>query len=62
MEFQMVRRPFVGPGDVENRRGRTSHENAPVVFVGTDGFGESDGHVWGAQLAWSGNYRVIAEE
>ncbi|MFW2382994.1 MAG: alpha-galactosidase [Acidimicrobiales bacterium] len=61
MEFQMNRRPFIGSTVVENRRGRTSHENAPVVFVGTAGFGESDGHVWGAQLAWSGNYRVIAD-
>ncbi len=61
MEFQMDRRPFIGSTIVENRRGRTSHENAPVVFVGTDGFRESEGHVWGAQLAWSGNYRVTAD-
>ncbi|NNE96402.1 MAG: alpha-galactosidase [Acidimicrobiales bacterium] len=61
MEFQMNRRPFIGSTVVENRRGRTSHENSPVVFVGTSGFAESDGHVWGAQLAWSGNYRVVAE-
>ncbi len=61
MEFQMNRRPFIGSTVVENRRGRTSHEHSPIVFVGTDGFSETDGHVWGAQLAWSGNYRVVAE-
>ena len=61
MEFQMDRRPFIKKTVVENRRGRTSHEAAPAVFVGTDGFGESDGHIWGAQLAWSGNFRVTAD-
>ncbi len=61
MEFQMDRRPFIKKTVVENRRGRTSHEAAPAIFVGTEGFAESDGHVWGAQLAWSGNFRVTAD-
>ncbi|NNF55240.1 MAG: alpha-galactosidase [Acidimicrobiales bacterium] len=62
MEFMMNRRPFQGQMIVENRRGRTSHENAPVVFAGSAAFNEQAGTVWGAQLAWSGNFAVIAEE
>ena len=45
----------------ENRRGRTSHEHVPLVFAGTSGFGEWQGEVWGAHLAWSGNHQSIAE-
>jgi alpha-galactosidase len=49
-----------GPFLAENRRGRTSHEDPPLVFAGTTGFGEQRGEVWGAHLAWSGNSRVHA--
>ena len=45
----------------ENRTGRTSHENAPLVFAGTPSFGEWSGEVWGAHLAWSGNHHVLAD-
>ena len=45
----------------ENRRGRTSHEHVPLVFAGERSFGEWDGEVWGAHLAWSGNHHMLAE-
>ena len=61
-EFHPVRRPWAyGAVSVENRRGRTSHEHPPLVFAGTGGFGEWEGSVWGAHLAWSGNHHMIAE-
>ena len=46
---------------VENRSGRTSHEHPSLVFVGAPGFGEWQGEVWGAHLAWSGNHSLLAE-
>ncbi|MEL6984689.1 MAG: glycoside hydrolase family 36 N-terminal domain-containing protein, partial [Actinomycetota bacterium] len=55
-EFQPDRSSFDGLTVLENRRGRTSHEQLPAVFAGTFGFGEDHGDVWGVQLAWSGNY------
>ena len=42
----------------ENRRGRTSHEYFPGMVVGTDGFKEQSGEVWGVHLGWSGNHRI----
>lgn len=42
----------------ENRRGRTSHEYFPGMVVGTDGFKEQTGEVWGIHLGWSGNHRI----
>ncbi len=61
-EFQAHRTPWArGAHIAENRRGRTSHENPPVVFAGTAGFGECSGSVWGAHLAWSGNHTLLAE-
>ena len=46
---------------IENRSGRTSHENLGVVFVGTEGFGEHHGEVWAAHIAWSGNYAITCD-
>lgn len=42
----------------ENRRGRTSHEYFPGMIVGTSGFKEQTGEVWGIHLGWSGNHRI----
>ncbi|SCB72809.1 alpha-galactosidase [Gilliamella intestini] len=42
----------------ENRRGRTSHEYFPGMMVGTEGFKEQTGEVWGIHLGWSGNHRI----
>ena len=45
----------------ENRKGRTSHDTFPGMIVGTQGFGETTGEVWGCHLGWSGNHRMLAE-
>jgi len=61
-EFHPLRREWMsGELLVENRRGRTSHEYPPLVFAGEHGFGEWDGEVFGAHVAWSGNHQVFAE-
>jgi alpha-galactosidase len=55
-EFQSVRTTWQhGTILVENRRGRTSHDNHPTAVVGGAGFGETSGAVLGIHLAWSGN-------
>ncbi|GGO96162.1 alpha-galactosidase [Wenjunlia tyrosinilytica] len=61
-EWQEQRTP-VGVGALvqENRRGRTSHDNPPGLVVGTPGFGERHGEVWGAHLGWSGNHQFRVE-
>jgi alpha-galactosidase len=46
---------------LENRSGRTSHEQLGVVFVGSPGFTEETGDVWGVHLAWSGNFRIMCD-
>ncbi|MDJ0769878.1 MAG: alpha-galactosidase [Ilumatobacter sp.] len=60
-EFQPRRTSFEGSILVENRTGRTSHAQLPALFAGSSGFSERSGEVWGAQLAWSGNYTIAAE-
>ena len=61
-EFQPVRQPF-GSGAVtqENRSGRSSQDHVPLLFAGTEGFGEWHGEVWGVHLGWSGNWQYLAE-
>ena len=46
---------------LENRSGRTSHEQLGVVFAGTPGFTEQTGDVWGVHVAWSGNFRIMCD-
>jgi alpha-galactosidase len=61
-EFQTHRQTFTHGGFMqENRRGRTSHENFPGMFVGTDHFNEQSGQVWGFHLGWSGNHQFRAD-
>lgn len=61
-EFQTQRQRFEHGGFMqENRRGRTSHENFPGLFVGSNGFTEQLGHVWGFHLGWSGNHQLRAD-
>ena len=61
-EFQLHRQPWQhGVLESASHRGRTSHDRVPLVFVGTSGFSEQRGEVWGAHLAWSGNHRWRAE-
>lgn len=61
-EFHTERRPWTtGVWSAENRVGRTSHEQPPLLFAGEAGFREWSGEVWGVHLAWSGNHFVAAE-
>ena len=61
-ELHPVRIPWNrGTWTCENRRGRTSHEHPPLLYVGTAGFSEWSGSVWGAHLAWSGNHALLAD-
>ena len=62
LESQSHRRR-IGPGriDITNLRGRTSHEHAPGLVCGTEGFGAQRGDVLFAHLAWSGNFSLRVE-
>lgn len=61
-EFHQVRSEWLdGSLLVENRRGRTSHEDPPMLFAGQRGFDEWGGEVWGVHVAWSGNHTMFAE-
>lgn len=61
-EFQTHRQRFAHGGFMqENRRGRTSHENFPGMFVGSAHFNEQNGQVWGFHLGWSGNHQLRAD-
>lgn len=61
-EFQERRLPLgVGTWSRENRRGRTSHDSFPQLIIGTEGFSEESGEMFGFHLAWSGNHRLAVE-
>ncbi|WP_391089223.1 alpha-galactosidase [Vibrio sp. NH-UV-68] len=61
-EFQVHRQTLHhGAWVVENRRGRTSHEYFPGCLLGSRGFSDQHGEVWGFHLAWSGNHQWRAE-
>jgi len=60
-EFATRRSTLTDTHVIDNRRGRTSHDRPPAMFIGTEGFGEQTGEVLGVQLAWSGNHELIAE-
>lgn len=61
-EFQWERQA-VGPSgwSRENRRGRSSHQAPPGLFVLAAHTCEHQGPALGAQLAWSGNHRFALE-
>lgn len=61
-EFQARRHHLDEAAPVlENRRGRTSHQLFPGLVAGTSGFNAVQGDCYAMQLAWSGNYRLIAQ-
>lgn len=45
----------------ESRRGRTGHDAATTVCVGTAGFANRSGQVWGAHVATSANHEHLVE-
>lgn len=55
-EFQ-TRKEVLGNGiwSQESRRGRTSHDRFPMIFV------ETAGHRFGVTLGWSGNHHVVID-
>jgi alpha-galactosidase len=62
MEFSEQRTSWMQSTiSVANSRGRTSHEKWPVVFAGTQQFGEQHGEVWGCHLGWSGNFEITCD-
>ena len=62
MEFGEHRTPWHDSTiSITNLRGRTSHEKWPLVFAGTNNFGEQHGEVWGCHLGWSGNFEIVAD-
>lgn len=61
-EFQAQRQSIShGSWVIENRRGRTSHEYFPGCLMGSAGFSDQSGEVWGFHLAWSGNHQWRAD-
>ncbi|HEY2706826.1 MAG TPA: alpha-galactosidase [Caulobacteraceae bacterium] len=61
-EFSTVRhRVLTGAWIKENRTGRTSHHAPPLAVVGSPGFDQTAGEVFGLHLAWSGNHRMLVE-
>ncbi|MCS7146011.1 MAG: alpha-galactosidase [Nitrososphaerota archaeon] len=46
---------------LESRRGTTSHQLNPALFLDSGDAVEEDGEVWGCLLAWSGNWKAVAE-
>ena len=50
--------PFLGSYVRENKNGRTSHDNFPGLFVGTNETHEQSGPCFAFHLGWSGNNRV----
>lgn len=60
-EFQPVLEPIAGTGGAwlqESRVGRTSHHAYPGLALMSHSGG---GECWGAQLAWSGNHRLLLQ-
>ncbi len=56
-EFQTQRSKIDQPGYVvENLKGRTSNDNPPLLIVGSNGFNQQSGSVYGFHLGWSGNH------
>jgi len=61
-EFVLERTPLPARSWLaENRTGRTSHQNVPALTLGSAGFSETCGLVFGAVLAWSGNHRILLD-
>ncbi|MGL3607512.1 alpha-galactosidase [Rhizobium sp. G187] len=55
-EFQ-TRRELLGNGTwvQESRRGRTSHDRFPMLFI------ESEAQIFGVTLGWSGNHQLVID-
>ena len=61
-EFRAVREP-IGPAAwlQEARTGRSSHHAYPGLTLLQRGTDASQGQAWSAQIAWSGNHRIVVQ-
>lgn len=50
-----------GKFQIDNRRGRTSHEHFPGLIVSEETTSELAGETLAAHLGWSGNYRLMMD-
>ena len=50
-----------GKFQIDNRRGRTSHEHFPGVIVANKATSELAGEAFAGHLGWSGNYRLLVD-
>lgn len=50
-----------GSINLTSRYGRTSQQKQPFYFIGRPGFSETQGRVYGFQLAWSGDHAMNFE-
>ena len=61
-EFQTYRHQHRhGTFTLENRTGRTSHDQSPFMIVHESGCNENQGKAYGFHLGWSGNYQLRKE-
>ena len=61
-EFQIQQSELhAGRFQIDNRRGRTSHEHFPGLIVSETNTNELNGNTVAAHLGWSGNYRIIID-
>lgn len=62
-EFRLVREPvYDGTKIIESRRGTTSHQASPWFAVDSGCAAEDSGPVWFGTLAWSGSWKICAEQ
>ncbi|MDG6899633.1 MAG: alpha-galactosidase [Nitrososphaerota archaeon] len=59
-----LERDILTPGKkvIESRKGTTSHQANPVFFVDRGDADEAKGGVWFGCLAWSGSWKIVAEQ
>ena len=50
-----------GKFQIDNRRGRTSHEHFPGLILAEGSTSELSGNAIAAHLGWSGNYRLLVD-
>lgn len=61
-EFQQQKTELAaGKFQIDNRRGRTSHEHFPGLIIAEDTTSELAGTALAAHLGWSGNYRLLVD-
>jgi len=59
-----IEQEVLAPGKkvIESRRGNTSHQANPFFLVDKGGANQSTGEVWFGCIAWSGSWKIVAEQ